>query len=54
LDKAKSESERLKIIDQYIASLNNTISNGKNLGNYEQSQVDYYNSEAKKCEAPIK
>ena len=54
LDKAKSESERLKIIDQYIVSLNNTISNGKNLGNYEQSQVDYYNSEAKKCEAPIK
>ena len=54
LDKAKSESERLRIIDQYITSLNNTISNGKNLGNYEQTQVDYYNNEAKKCEAPIK
>ena len=54
LDKAKSESERLKIIDQYIVSLNNTISNGKSLWNYEQSQVDYYNKEAKKCEAPIK
>ena len=54
LDKAKTEQERLKIIDQYIASLNNTISNGKNLWNYEQSQVDYYNNEAKKCESPIK
>ena len=54
LDKAKTEQERLKIIDQYIVSLNNTISNWKNLGNYEQSQVDYYNNEAKKCEAPIK
>jgi hypothetical protein len=31
LDKAKTEQERLKIIDQYIASLNTTISNGKNL-----------------------
>jgi hypothetical protein len=54
LDKAKTEQERLKIIDQYIVSLNNTISNWKNLGNYEQSQVDYYNNEAKKCETPIK
>ena len=54
LDKAKSESERLMVIDQYIMSLKNTISNWKNLGNYEQSQVDYYNNEAKKCEAPIK
>ena len=54
LDKAKTEQERLKIIDQYIISLNNTITNGQNLNNYEQSQVDYYNSEAKKCEAPIK
>jgi len=54
LDKAKTEQERLKIIDQYIASLNNTISNWKNLWNYEQSQVDYYNNEAKKCENPIK
>ena len=54
LDKAKTEHERLKIIDQYITSLNNTISNWKNLWNYEQSQVDYYNNEAKICEAPIK
>lgn len=54
LDKAKTEQERLKIIDQYINSLNNTISNGNNLWNYEQSQVDYYNNEAKKCESPIK
>jgi len=54
LDKAKTEQERLKIIDQYIKSLNNTISNWNNLWNYEQSQVDYYNNEAKKCETPIK
>ena len=54
LDKAKTEQERLRIIDQYIASLNNTISNGRNLWNYEQSQVDYFNNEAKKCEDPIK
>ena len=54
LDKAKTEQERLKIIDQYIVSLNNTIINGKDLWNYEQSQVDYYKSEAKKCEEPIK
>lgn len=54
LDKAGTEQERLKIIDQYISSLNNSISNGKNLWNYEQSQIDYYNNEAKKCEDPIK
>lgn len=54
LDKAGTEQERLKIINQYISSLNNSISNGKNLWNYEQSQIDYYNNEAKKCEAPIK
>ena len=54
LDKAKTEQERLKIIDQYIASLNSIISNGKNLWNYEQSQVDYYNNAARECEAPIK
>lgn len=54
LDKAKTEQERLKIIDQYIYSMNNTILNGQNLWNYEQSQVDYYNNEAKNCEAPIK
>ena len=54
LDKAKTEQERLKIIDQYIASLKNTIANWKNLWNYEQTQVVYYKEEAKKCEAPIK
>ena len=54
LDKAKTEQERLRIIDQYIASLNSTISNWKNLWNYEQTQVDYYNNEAKKCESSIK
>ena len=54
LDNAKSESERLKIIDLYIVSLNSTVANGQNLWSYEQSQVDYYNAEAKKCEAPIK
>ncbi len=54
LDRANTEQERLRVIDQYIESLNNTISNWKNLWNYEQSQVDYYNNEAKKCEAPIK
>ena len=54
LDRAKTEQERLKIIDQYIISLNNTVSNGVNLGNYEQSQVNYYNNAAKECEAPIK
>ena len=54
LDKAKSEQERLRIIDEYITSLKNIISNWKGLGDYEQSQVDYYNNEAKKCVAPIK
>jgi len=54
LDKVKTEQERLLIIDQYINSLNNTISNWKNLWSYEQSQVEYYNNEAKKCEEPIK
>jgi hypothetical protein len=44
----------LRVIDQYIVSLNSTVSNWKNLWNYEQSQVDYYNNEAKKCENPIK
>ena len=54
LDKAKTEQERLQIIDQYIESMLNTVSNGESLWNYEQSQVNYYNNEAKKCEAPIK
>jgi hypothetical protein len=34
--------------------LKNTIANWKNLWNYEQTQVEYYKEEAKKCEAPIK
>ena len=54
LDKAKTEQERLNIIDQYIYSMNSTILNGQSLWDYEQSQVDYYNNEAKKCEDPIK
>ena len=54
LDKAGTEQKRLRVIDQYIVSLNNTISNGKDLWNYEQSQVDYYKSEANKCESPIR
>lgn len=54
LDKAKTEQERLQIIDQYIESMSNTLSNGKILWNYEQSQVNYYNNEIKKCEDPIK
>ena len=54
LDNAKSEKERLEIIDQYIIALNSTVSNANNLCNYEQSQVDYYNKLAKDCEAPIK
>lgn len=54
LDKAKTEQERLRIIDGYIASLKTTISNGNGSSDYEQSQVDYYNNEAKKCESPIK
>jgi hypothetical protein len=31
LDKAGTEQKRLRVIDQYIVSLNNTISNGKDL-----------------------
>ena len=54
LDIVSTEQERLEIIDQYIDSLNSIISNWKNLGDYEQSQVDYYNNAAKECEAPIK
>ncbi|MBQ5944940.1 hypothetical protein IJL65_00615 [bacterium] len=54
LDKAKTENERLVIINNYIAMLNNTISNGSSLYDYEQKQVIYYNNAAKECEAPIK
>ena len=31
LDKSKTEFERLRIIDQYIVSMKNTISNGQSL-----------------------
>ena len=54
LDNAKTEQERLKIIDQYILSINNSISNARDLWDYENSQVTYYNNAAKECEAPIK
>ena len=54
LGKAKTENERLIVIDNYIAALNNTISNGSSLYDYEQSQVAYFNNAAKECEAPIK
>ena len=40
LDNAKTEQERLQIIDQYIVSLSNSMSKGADLYNYEQSQVD--------------
>jgi hypothetical protein len=35
-------------------SINNSISNAKDLWDYENSQVTYYNNAAKECEAPIK
>ena len=54
LDKAKSEQERLQIIDQYIVSLSNSMTNGSDMYNYEQSQVDYFNSAIEECEEPIK
>ena len=54
LDKAKTENERLVIINNYIAMLNSTISNGSSLYDYEQKQIAYYNNAAKECEAPIK
>ena len=54
LDNAKTEQERLQIIDQYIVSLSNSMSNGTDLYNYEQSQIDYFKAAAKECETPIK
>ncbi len=54
LDKSKTENERLVIINNYIAMLNNTISNGSSFYDYEQKQIAYYNNTAKECEAPIK
>jgi hypothetical protein len=54
LDKCKSEQDRLSILNQYIASLTNTISHWTTLYNYEKSQIDYYNNEVQKCTTPIK
>lgn len=54
LDNAKTEDERLDIIDNYITSLNNAVSNWSTLYDYEQSQVAYFNNAAKECESPIK
>lgn len=54
LDKAKTEKERLNVIDQYIVFLSNYISDGNDMYNYETSQVDYYNNIIKDCESPIK
>jgi len=54
LDNAKTEQERLQIIDQYIVSLSNSMSKGADLYNYEQSQVDYFKAAVKDCEMPIK
>lgn len=54
LDKCKNEQERLNVLNQYIITLSNTVSYWATMYNYEKSQIDYYNSEAQKCEAPIK
>lgn len=54
LDMAKTEDERLSILDNYIAMLNNSVTNGSSLYDYEQSKVEYFNNKAKECENPIK
>lgn len=54
LDKAKSEDERLQILNQYIAALSTLVSEGKFSYDYEQSQVEYYTNLAKECESSIK
>lgn len=54
LDKCKTEQERLNVLDQYIISLKNTVSQWNTMFDYEKSQVDYYNKIANECEAPIK
>lgn len=54
LDNASTEQERLRIIDNYTASLSNVVSDWSTLYNYEKTQVDYYNNLSKECEAPIK
>lgn len=54
LDKCKTEQERLNVLDQYIISLKNTVSQWTRMSDYEKSQVDYYNKAANECEAPIK
>ena len=54
LDKANSENERLKIIDQYIIWLSSAVLDWNKLYEYEQSQITKYNNLAKECESPIK
>ena len=54
LDNAKTEEERLQIIDNYIESLSSSILDGSDMYSYEQSQVDYFNAAIDECEAPIK
>lgn len=54
LDNSKTESDRLVIIDNYIAILNNAVADWISLYDYEQAQVTYFNNAAKECEAPIK
>lgn len=54
LDKSSTEQERLIIIDQYISSLSNAVSDGSDLYSYEQSQITYFENAAKECESSIK
>ena len=54
LDKAKTENDRLSILNNYISVLNWAMSDGAALDDYEQSQVAYFNNAAKECENPIK
>lgn len=54
LDKASSESERIKIIDQYIIWLSSAVSDWNKLYEYEQSQITKFNNLEKECESPIK
>lgn len=54
LDKAKTEQERLKIVDQYVSLLSNAVYDGSNMYNYEKSRIEYFENASKECEAPIK
>lgn len=54
LDKCKNEKERLNVLEQYIASLLNTVSYWTTMYNYETAQINSYKEKAKECEAPIK